>query len=647
MRFFLIYIFLSFELLANTNYALEQEILDNPVAAYTKYQKRLKQYGANASFPEFKLVVDQIWIKLKSESIKNALEQNPLLKLEYNEVITYLAHLNFSFSYDNYADYPYKQAYLGIYPYRPTLEGIEIALRFFDKIERINNPKAVPLYHFDRYAYHKHALFADPEIVIIPSLKALSFSDLIRVRSVPIGLLGVSLESLRVDRYMQTPLDFWYHDLNHIRRLVAYIKLKTDKMRSLKSKISYYQETDNFIQSKIMPNIQKLPKTSSEQEIAIRRIIRLLFFEILHESAVAADAESILNDLIRDGSQKTPYELMLKQNISVDEIENLRTATGNVQSGATVLSSENYNNSNLHIKYYFDRDLGLLANVYNKLNFGYYDEPDAVNPLIVPEAYRDANSIALAAQSIFKILGASQIPSLNYFKELALSTSGKPELFNYKSLKPHESKKIKHKSVTEPLDLQQAVQEINRHKKSKKIFTIFGYSDLGYEDPKAVMQKITNDLMALDPNEYLILIGATEAGIGADYKIAKKLGFETLGLVSVKALSFSGKFSDYVDHIVIINENVWGGYLTNQNELSAVTKAYLDVSDQIAAYGGGNNTLATLQNAQLIGLNYSFQPAKMRLQNAQKVFANKNLDPEFLGGPVQKWYQSQCSKLFN
>lgn len=631
---------------ADNSYEYEKQILNDPVKEYQKYSKRLKMQGPNASFPEFKPVIDEIWDYLFSAELRAHLQTYPILKFEYNEVVTMLSHLNLKFSYENKAAYPYLQAYNGIYPYRPSLEAIEASIRLFDKIERLTNSETVALYHFDRYAYHKHSLFSDPEVVVFPTTKSLSFADLIRVRSVPIGLLGVSLKTLRVDRYNQSPLDFWYHDINHIRRLVAYLKIKTKAAKNLKEKFLIYKEMDLFIENTIMPNIAKLPKGSAEQDIALRRIVRLLFFEILHESAVVADEESILSDLIRSGDVKTPYELMLLPNTQFN-IEDLRTATGNIESGANVLSSKNLDNQSLMIHYFFDRDLGLLANVYNKLNFGYYDEPDSVNPLVVPESYRKAKYIARAAQMIFEILGSTNIPSLSDLEDLVLSKKGKPELFNYKALQAHEADAAKNQVASEPLEANQAIHQILKAKRNKTIHSLFGYSDLGYKNKKHIMNKIEADLKRLDPNNTIILIGATEAGIGEAYQIAKKLGFETMGIVSIRALNYSGKFSPFVDQIFIINDPIWGGYAPNTNELSSVAKVFLAVSDFISAYGGGNNTLSVLQNADLLKIPYSFVPANMNSTNAKKIYPNMLFEENFFRGPVYQWFKSkQCSDSF-
>jgi hypothetical protein len=152
----------------------EDLILENPVREYRKYRARLKKFSANASFPEFKPAVEAVLKELNSENVKSVIAAHPDLGFELKEVLTQIFHVNLEFTFDDQANYPYDRPFAGAFPYRPTIDAIESGLKLLDKIERLTNPNTVPLYHFNRYAYHRHSLLADPDIVIFPTVKPLS-----------------------------------------------------------------------------------------------------------------------------------------------------------------------------------------------------------------------------------------------------------------------------------------------------------------------------------------------------------------------------------------------------------------------------------------------------------------------------------------
>ena len=65
--------------------------------------------------------------------------------------------------------------------------------------------------------------------------------------------------------------------------------------------------------------------------------------------------------------------------------------------------------------------------------------------------------------------------------------------------------------------------------------TFIGYSNLGYEDPEAMIRIAKHILSELNPEQTIVNIGATRSGIGAVYEIANQMGFTTTGIVSIRA----------------------------------------------------------------------------------------------------------------
>jgi len=613
----------------NSSSPVEDRIIADPLGAYAEYHARLVKNGANAPFPEFKPIVDFLLKELESEHFQKLLADNSALKLELAEVRTFLAHVNLSFKSDDPERYPYDVPFDQPFPYRPTLDAIEAAIRLFDRLNRLEpGNRAVQLYHFDRYCYHRHALVANPDVVLIPTLKELSLADFIRTRAVPIEFVGVVSRTTRVDGHQQSPLDFWYHDLNHARRLYAYIRrrLRQQSIEVDPGKLAYYRSVDAFITGTIFPKVlREVPGTSPEEQ-ALHRLATMIIFEIVHETALTLEKDEILADLFR-GNGPQPFEYMARELEEEHDVEALRTPTGNLQSGASSISREGHDEIRVH--YFFDAaSVGLLANVFHKLTHHYYDDEGVVNETLVPGIYRTPEYLVKAAKLICTAVGATDVPSDEELRRLVVDREGTKERILTKGLYEDSGQ-----SATEPIFADEVIMQIKAL--GTKVYTLFGYSALGYENKESVFAQIKTDLGRLDPAEWVINIGATEEGIGGAYKIAKDLGFKTIGIVSTQALSYSGNFSPYVDIIYIVNDPNWGGFVPGTHTLAEATKAYLGVSDYIAAYGGGENTAVILREAKKLGITLSYAPADMNHEQARR--QSHAEAPDFKGAAYAAW----------
>ena len=628
---------------------IEERILADPVGMYREFRERLDRDGPNASFPEFEPVFLDLWGKLNDPDFLRRIEKHQGLVLEYNEVKTFLSHVNLQFSFDDEASYPYSLPFKGRFPYRPTIDAFENVIRLMDKLDRLEpNTEAKPLYHFDRYAYHRHNLLADPDVVLFPTLRELNFEDLIRVRSVPLGFVGITPSTIRADRHFQSPLDFWYHDLNHVRRMWAYLALRAEVhgAHTLEQKLDFYSQMDQFITEKVIPKIDVSEDVDPHTRM-LRKLAKVIIFEIVHETALTLERDTLLVDLLR-GPGPQPFEHMKPSQTFVGEdVESLRTATGNLESGASKRATKS--GEPITIRYFHDRALALLANIYNKLNFGFYDDPDDIDESIATLEERRANNLIEATKYVFiDIIGAdpAKLPNDQELRKLILSMEGNPEKFVYRRLQPHEGMQHEGTKVSEPISADSVLEAFNQMRAGgKSIFTLFGYSLLDYEQKRTIMGAIREELEKLDPKEWVINIGATEDGIGAAYFIAKELGFKTTGIVSTQALMYSGKFSPYVDEIYVVNDAHWGGYVPGTNKLAPTTTAFLSCSDVISAYGGGANTAAMLNHVADKDIEIRFTSAEMNHEKAISEAARQGLaKPEkFTGYAEDAWNEVKLS----
>ena len=127
--------------------------------------------------------------------------------------------------------------------------------------------------------------------------------------------------------------------------------------------------------------------------------------------------------------------------------------------------------------------------------------------------------------------------------------------------------------------------------KGKTVLTFYGYSGMGYEDEKGMLQVAKEVLSRYSPKTTLVNIGATSVGIGAVYPLAKSMGFITTGIVSTQALEFLENISDAVDHVCFVTDEQWGGKLPNSDQLSPTSKAMVECSDILVGIGGGGISL--------------------------------------------------------
>lgn len=144
----------------------------------------------------------------------------------------------------------------------------------------------------------------------------------------------------------------------------------------------------------------------------------------------------------------------------------------------------------------------------------------------------------------------------------------------------------------------------------KRVLTFAGYSAAGYEDCELMYTTVSQALEQRDPKEWIIGIGATAEGIGAAYKLAKQLGFTTLGIVSSLALGADAELSEFVDYVFFVEDTTWGGRL-NDRELSPTSQAIVEIGDEFIAIGGNSITRDELIIAQRAGKVITYIPAEM------------------------------------
>lgn len=168
----------------------------------------------------------------------------------------------------------------------------------------------------------------------------------------------------------------------------------------------------------------------------------------------------------------------------------------------------------------------------------------------------------------------------------------------------------------------------------RRVVTFAGFSAGGYEDPSMVECLLVNLLAEFDPRLIVVCSGATAAGIGAVYALAKARGFETLGIVSAVAEVEGVRFSDAVATIYVIEDDAWGGRRSD-GTLSPTSAAMVGAADEIIAIGGGSITRDEIEAARELGKTVRYVPADMNHGAAiKRARANGDCPPTDFKGAV-------------
>jgi hypothetical protein len=419
------------------------QMAEEPVEAYDTFLARKEAYGESASFPEFAESVNVLLLEFKSKEIRDTRKVDPVFDQYCQESIDELKSLQ------KLRGQPQSRLYgahTGAYPYRKTIQASERAVLLFDLHERLkypegvnwhdveiswfvgNSPKLLALYHYNRYQYQMAGLLADPEVILLPFTGGASFEYLNRLRVVPIGIFDVAVRTDRIDRHHNSPLDNLYHDINHVRRMWGYDQRKQERRgaRTRAEKFAIYREQDAFMK-KLLAEIDPKAVKNDPGEVNLRRYENVYLFETGHETALTPDPESLLYDLLRKPATPQPFEVQMQA--VIDNLEQIRSFDGNLRSGADQLRLNLERPTT--INYFYDRAPGYLANVDNKLRWGFFDSVFKMRNYVVAERYRRPLFGAQAALRLFARLGYKNPPSVEELTRQMTTHSGQPELWNY------------------------------------------------------------------------------------------------------------------------------------------------------------------------------------------------------------------------
>jgi hypothetical protein len=357
----------------NNGIVLYKKMLDNPIKTYIQMKNRIEK-NINSYMPEFKGTIYFLLKKIfqdDNKKIYKYLQKNQkiILDILFNKII--------SINIKEYHHYTYKES---IYLIEYLLEILEIYYRENDNYDIF--------YHSYRYKNLLKFMIEDkefglPHTILYPYFQNIDAIDFIKLRCVPIQLLGVVSKPTKGDQYINTPLEYFYHDMQHARRCTMETESYYNKyfmhknyytnrtFEKIEKRIDFYKYMNKYTNNIIIPLIN-INEKDTEHEKGIKHLMKMIIFEIIHEKGWVITNKSIIRNILLK-YDKFPVEIYtIKKNISSKII-------------------------------FFD-DPTTLHNLFGKLNSGFYDEINNNNINIVPTKYRTINAFKDATLKLLKKL---------------------------------------------------------------------------------------------------------------------------------------------------------------------------------------------------------------------------------------------------
>ena len=339
-----------------------RKTVKNPLDVYCELRARFESNNDNLDTPILELlpVVEYVRSQMMLSAIEEKCRDNAALASMRDQLLHKLHHVTIQNG--------------PMCPYAPTLRILFEAVGFFDVACRIEKDLSI---HFQKkYWYRYEELMRRiPDVIIIPTFDNISATDLMKIRGTPVYFIGVSTEPVYVDEFWQSPLEFLIHDLNHAWKMMD----MDDRYLQMQAKLSrdeLMNESNKFIRE-YFPSIAIL-KTDTEQQKEMKKLKKILLFEVGHEDARPLLPHIVTEALLEDEGYEFPDNV-----VRYDEDGNQAYLEKRTIPGITALSY-----------------------VRHKLQHGFFDQTDSQNIQIVSPKYRTVEWIVRATVELLTEMDA-------------------------------------------------------------------------------------------------------------------------------------------------------------------------------------------------------------------------------------------------
>jgi len=333
-------------------------IINNPYNSYIGMIKRLRANKGNTEFRELKGVVYYLFKCV--EGIKGEY-MSEFAKISL-QGINCIRKLN--------------------YPYYATNILVEELLRIYDVHIRNESTPGTYIKYYHHFRYRSYLLYMLSEYdnnIVFPTSKSIGSTDLIKIRCVPVLFLGVADQPMHADQYINTPLDFYAHDVQHIRRqyqeteryydtLVKHKKYYVQRSPlDMLSRDVFYKAMESFTKT-LLPLIV-IKKEDSKDTRALKQWVKIIVFEVVHEKAWPITKFSLCRNI------KLGYDIFPIETVVVED-GNIKTLDERFEDPTT------------------------LSNLYHKIRHGFYDNIEEANEQILLGNYRTSEYLMKAIKML-------------------------------------------------------------------------------------------------------------------------------------------------------------------------------------------------------------------------------------------------------
>jgi hypothetical protein len=214
-----------------------------------------------------------------------------------------------------------------------------------------------------------------------------------KVRGIPMRFIGLSNEFLYVDEFWQSPLEFLGHDGDHSVRM-AYEDEKYCKENNI-SREEFIETSIEFSQSYLQEI--KIQKTDTKEQKEIKKLKKLILFEVTHE-----DSKPFMRDVIIHALHTEEGADIHRENIITDPQTGYMTREKSIEAQGGISP---------------------LAFLLHKLQHGFFDQTDSQIVQIVSPEYRTAEYIAQAATSMLDELNPKNTTTYEWLLQRVCSKS--------------------------------------------------------------------------------------------------------------------------------------------------------------------------------------------------------------------------------
>lgn len=335
----------------------------NPVDLYRELRQRFASHdnSLNTSVLELLPVVEYFRSQMTLPAMEEKCRSDAALAFMRDQMLHKLHHVTIQNG--------------AMCPYEPTLRILFEAVGFFDVACRTEKNLST---HFQKkYWYRYEELMRRmPEVIIIPTFDNISATDLMKIRGTPVYFIGVSTEPVYVDEFWQSPLEFLIHDLNHAWKMMD-MDDRFFQRRPEVSRDELIAKSNDFIRD-YFPRIA-IQKADTEEQKEMKKLKKILLFEVGHEDARPLLPEIISEALLEDEGYEFPDIVVRYDESGKQAYLEQRTIPG----------------------------ITALSYVRHKLQHGFFDQTDSQNIQIVSPRYRSVEWIVRATEELLAEMQAA------------------------------------------------------------------------------------------------------------------------------------------------------------------------------------------------------------------------------------------------